>query len=56
MLREYFVRIKIRNRKIDFNNLEYTISKFMGLSMKDVEVVKEIEYFNGGCNVKSIQE
>ena len=52
MLKEYFVRIKIRNRKIDFDNLEHVISKVMGISMKDVQVVKEIEYIDGGYNVK----
>lgn len=54
MLREYFIKIKLRNRKIDYDNLEYVISKIMGLSMEDIKVVKEIEYTNGGFNVKEI--
>ena len=54
MLREYCIRIKLRNRKIDYDNLEYTISKIMGLNMGDIKVVKEIEYTDGGCNVKEI--
>lgn len=54
MLREYFIRIKLRNRKIDYDNLEYVISKVMGLSIDKVKVVKEIEYPDGGINVKEI--
>lgn len=54
MLIEYFVRIRLRNRKIDYDNLEYVISKVMGISMEDVKVVKEIEYTDGGYNVKEI--
>lgn len=56
MLREYFVRIKIRNRKIDFDSLEYVISKVMGIDMKDIKVVKEIEYTDGGYDVKYFEE
>lgn len=56
MLREYFVRIKLPNRKIDYDNLEYVISKVMGISMEDIKVVKEIEYTDGGYNVKYFEE
>lgn len=56
MLREYYIRIKVRNRKIDYDNLEYIISKIMGLSMEDIKVVKEIEYTDGGYNVKELEE
>ena len=38
----------------DCDNLEYTISKIMGIDMKDIKVVKEIEYTDGGFNVKEI--
>lgn len=44
----------MRNRKIDYDNLEYVISKIMGLNIEDIKVVKEIEYTNGGFNVKEI--
>lgn len=54
MLREYFVRIRLLNRKVDYDNLEYVISKIMGIDMKDIKVVKEIEYTDGGFNVKEI--
>lgn len=53
---EYFIRIRLRNRKIDWDNLEYVISKIMGISMEDVKVVKEIEYTDGEYNVKYFEE
>lgn len=56
MLREYFIRIKLLNRKIDCDNLEYTISKIMGVDIKDIKVVKEIEYTDGGYDVKYFEE
>lgn len=56
MLREYFIRIRLRNRKIDYDNLEYTISKIIGLDMKDIKVVKAIEYTDGGYDVKYFEE
>lgn len=55
MLREYYIRIKVRNRKIDYDNLEYTISKILCFT-DEVKVVKEIEYTDGGYNVKYFEE
>ena len=53
-LREYFVRIKVLNKRMDVDGIEYTVSKSLGINMKDIKVVKEIEYTDGGYNVKEI--
>lgn len=56
MLREYQVSIMVRNKKLDFVNLVFTISKSLGIPLKDVVPLREIEYTDGGYNVKEFEE
>lgn len=56
MLREYQIGIKVRNKKLDFVNLVFTISKSLGIPLKDIIPLREIEYTDGGYNVKEFEE
>lgn len=54
MLREYQISIKVRNKKFDFDNLIFTISKSLNIPLKDIIRLREIDYTDRGFNVKEI--
>lgn len=56
MLREYQISIKVKDKRLDFVNLIFVISKSLGIPLEYVIPLREIEYTDGGYNVKEFEE